>query len=224
MSLTDSQFYTDIEKIKSLLKKNSLLNSSDFCRRKIRNTYRISNYDLLNHYKEIVENNDYSFILCDNSLLLFEKSDEENTLRYSFIEFPILFDSYEEFLSEKGLNFEEVGYSYVQEYNQLVSEADLKKYPQYFRYDYSEREYHELCHSVSHLHVGLSGSTRISISKKLSPLAFILIIIKNVYYSKWKDVVESGDLDSALDNMKSNCPDLDRSLFTVKDKKEFFLG
>lgn len=223
MLITDKVFKTDIEKIKRLLNRINLLKNSDFHKKPISTNYRMDGTtDFSSIFKNILENNDFHFLLKDQSIIQIEKKD--NLLRYTFYGVPFIFSSYEDYLIDQGHNFSEVGYSYQEEYNQKLYESELKKYPIYLRYDYSEEEYKEFCHGVSHLHIGLHNDMRITACKELTPLAFLMIILKNFYYNTWKEIIDNPTLSKEFEKIKSNCPELDSRVFNKRDKKELYLS
>lgn len=223
MQINDRVIQMDIEKIKSILTKINLLRNSDFYKKEIKTTYRIDGtIEFSQVFKKILENNDFNFLLKDQSIIQIDKKND--TLRYTFYGMPFIFLPYEDYLIDQGLSFAEVGYSFQEEYNQKLYESDLKKYPIYIRYDYCEKEYKEFCHSVSHLHIGLFNDLRISSCRELTPMAFLMLILKNFYYDVWKEIVEKPELSKEFEIVKTTCPELKLNLFNEKDKKEVYLN
>ena len=222
MQINERIFKSDIEKIKNILNKIDLLRNSDFYKKRISNSYRVDGTKEFNKiFQSILENNDFHFLLKDQSIIQIEKSD--NTLRYTFWGSPFMFLSYEDYLFDKGLSFSDVGYSYQEEYNQKLYESDLIKFPVYISYDYSEDTYKEFCHGTSHIHIGLYSDMRISSCMELTPLSFLMIILKNFYYNVWKEIVEKPKISREFESVKANCPDLPNSLFSARDKKELYI-
>ena len=182
MPIKNSIFLSDIEKVKLILNRLHLLRNCDFYKKSISNNYRINgNTDFVSVFKSILENNDFHFLLFDQSIIQIEK--KENKLRYTFYGVPFLFSTYEDYLLGQGHKFSEVVYGHQEEYNQKLYESEIKKYPIYLRYDYSEEEYKEYCHGVSHLHIGLYNDQRVTSCLTLTPLAFLMLILKNFYYN-----------------------------------------
>lgn len=223
MEINDRIIKSDMEKIKKILKKINLLRNSDFYKKNISNNHRMDGtVEFSSVWKKILKNNDFHFLLEDQSIIQIEKKD--NMLRYTFYGVPFIFVSYKNYLIGQGHKFAEVGYSYQNEYNQKLYESDLKKYPVYIRYDYCEDEYKEFCHGVSHLHVGLYNDLRITSCKELTPLAFLMLILKNFYYNTWKKIAEDPKISKDFENIKTNCSELHQSVFNERDKKELYLN
>jgi hypothetical protein len=222
MSITDAAYQNSIESIKRVLVKLKLLQNSTFYKKAISRTYRINETDdFLAIYKSILENNDFSFLLHDQSIIQIEKKD--GYFRYSYYNVPFIFPTYDEYLESQGYKFSDVGYDIREEYNQKLRESELKRYPVYIRYDYSEEVYKEMCHSISHLHIGPDNSIRISSSKMLTPLAFLMIVLKNAYYDVWLEIVDTPELFVFFENIKDGCLNVPMEYFSNADKKELYL-
>jgi len=108
------------EHAKRLLNKFDLLKSADFYQKPISGEFvRVAREkDFFNAYLTALKNHDYHFLLFDESFLQLEytrNSTDNVTLRYAYYQFPYDFPTYKEYLMEKGLSFNEVGYGYKYE-------------------------------------------------------------------------------------------------------------
>ncbi|NQE52689.1 hypothetical protein C5S29_03780 [ANME-1 cluster archaeon GoMg3.2] len=124
---------------------------------------------------------------------------------------------------EKDLSFNEVGYGYKYKYEQALSEAPQKDTLVLIRYDYSEREYSPGVHSVSHFHFGHSNSIRIPSSVIITPLLFILFVLKQVYSDLWKSLIEESNFHRIYKSSKSKCQNIRICFFDDLDKNELYL-
>ena len=216
------------EQAKRLLNKFDLLKSADFYKKPISEEFiRVARVkDFFNAYLTAVNKHDYHFLLFDESFLQFEYNGNPTdnvTLRYAYYQFPYDFPTYKEYLMEKGLSFNEVGYGYKYVYEQALSEAPQKDTFVLIRYDYSEREYSSGVHSVSHFHFGHSNSIRIPSSVIISPLLFILFVLKQVYSDLWKSLIEESNFHRIYKSSKSKCQNIRMCFFDEFDKKELYL-
>lgn len=216
------------EQAKRLLSKFDLLKSADFYQEPISKEFiRVAREnDFFNVYLTAIKNFDYHFLLLDESFLQFEynrNSTDNVTLRYAYYQFPYDFPTYKGYLMEKGLSFNEVGYGYKDEYEQALSEAPKKDTFVLIRYDYSEKEYSSGVHSVSHFHFGYSNSIRIPSSVIITPLLFILFVLKQVYSDLWKSLIKESKFHRIYKSSKSKSQNIRRDFFDDLDKKELYL-
>lgn len=183
-------------------------------------------YDCI--FKTAMKNNDFDFVLCDDSFLQFSAKKGENGLsdgkiRYAYFPNPRSYHTYIQFLSENELLYEEAGESFFEEYEQYISEAKLKEFVTPIRYDYDYLAYDELNHPISHLHIGREENIRIPISKVLNPQSFTLLVIKNMYYEYWKKAIVNTQFRNVCETAKNSCFELSDALFTIVEKKQLYL-
>lgn len=216
------------EHAKRLLNKFDLLKSADFYKKPISGEFiRVAREkDFFYAYLTAVNNHDYHFLLFDESFFQFEYNwnpTDNVTLRYAYYQFPYDFPTYKEYLMERGLSFNEMGYGYKYVYEQALSEAPKKDTFVLIRYDYSEREYSSGVHSVSHFHFGHSNSIRIPSSVIITPLLFILFVLKQVYSDLWKSLIEESNFHRIYKSSKSKCQNIRICFFDDLDKNELYL-
>lgn len=148
-------------------------------------------------YDTGVGNLDYDYLLSDQSFFQFEIKEVGGftNIRYSFYQNPISYISYNEFLLNEIIDgssvfqIEEIGDLYRNEYDQYLNEQELISNHTTIRYDSDLNNHYPLVHSASHIHIGHKNNIRISVNKTITPLMFILFVIKNVYYDEWKKVI-----------------------------------
>ncbi|WNH10492.1 DUF2290 domain-containing protein [Thalassobellus suaedae] len=159
------------------------------------------NYNII--HKAGLDNFDYDFLLNDDSFFQFEFKQKKNIeIRYAYYQNPSEFIGYDEFV--RGIleadgehketieeTIEEIGDMFYEEYEQHLSELNFKSNYITFRYDSDFKNYNPQVHSVSHLHVGHDNTIRIPFKKFISPMTFVLFVIKQAYYLKWKDLIKN---------------------------------
>jgi hypothetical protein len=71
------------------------------------------------------------------------------------------------------------------DFSALASGLQIGNYIPRIRFEYSERQYRPVRHPGAHFHIGMSGEDRWCSSRKLSPLTFVLLIVKQYYPDAW---------------------------------------
>lgn len=222
--MTIGQYKTQIDEIRVFLNKfNFLLNYSKdnlFNSATAKRLSRLKKYGEL--YSEIYSSGEYTFQLFDNSLLQFSYNKDPLVLGYSFIPFPFEFPSYIDYLLINNFEYEEVGDQLMEEYEQNASSfSTAKEHINIIRYDYSEKEYSDSVHSISHIHVGFEN-IRISSEKILDPMTFFIFILKQVYIEIWKKNISNPDFYKCCQHKKM-CQNIQKKFFSKKDQDELYL-
>ncbi|MGM0308544.1 hypothetical protein IGK15_001619 [Enterococcus sp. AZ045] len=202
MSLNLGKIISHYNKAKDLLDKLEIKYEENFSKASQLNseTYSdkfkkatISNAEYPEIYKIARDYHDYNlYIPSDGSLFQFSQEQKNGKLeiRYAYLESPFEIKSYEDFLKENDCSFQEVQYEFFEEYEQYVSEANLKKHITNIRYDYSETQYNELCHPTSHIHIGQQNHVRMQLAYTMLPSNFVAFIMRNVYWERWKSFIQ----------------------------------
>lgn len=149
-------------------------------------------------YSFLLANRLFDFQFQDGSILQFRAGTEGGhpLLSYSYYEVPFDIPTYADFLiQELGTTEEEVGEFFIEDYEQVVREADLKASVTPIRYDYSPNLYREGVHPASHFHIGYDNQVRIALERILTPSAFILFVIRHCYPDSWTKLISE---DSAI--------------------------
>lgn len=226
--MTEGAFWSSFSQSISLLKKlriykqensHKRISYSEDCK-----VYsRGKDYRML--YQQLVDNQDYDILLYDDSML--QMSYENGEYRLLFIQNPLQYISFEEFLVDNGLaelidDADELYELFHEDYEQTLEGMKLNTGALYLRYDVDSRgrENNENIHAYTHLHVGLNNNVRIPVGCYMSPLAFTLFVIRHVYYDKWVEVVKEGKVAF---NHKKQCDFLPDTLWTENEKKDFYL-
>lgn len=190
--------------------------------------------DYLVIYNTAIKNRDYDFLLEDDSFIQIscslDGSNNLETIRYAYYENPRKVKSYEEFLrehfSEDFLEEEFLGGEplFLRDYEQYKMEALLKETVTPIRYDYDLENFVPIVHPVSHIHIGHNNDVRIPINKILTPLKFIIFILRNVYRKRWLDIVDKDkDLKAYILTLKNKSNPLIQSQFNNEEKQLLYL-
>lgn len=175
---------------------------------------------------EIWKTHSYDFLLNDESIFQFHKSDEN--LRYCFIQNPKVKITWKEFLYRNGLNEAEIAEEELEMYNSLYELGDDEscyeyiKSPIYLRYDLSKEQYQESFHPYSHLHVGLHNEIRFPISKILTPEMFAQLAVKMTYPELWRKKMAQNDILEFQKMVKKGCENVSKEMWSELDKCDLF--
>ncbi|QZY88558.1 DUF2290 domain-containing protein [Exiguobacterium acetylicum] len=210
----------DIEYEENLQKSKNLLNSDfsqDFKHASLKKDY-------YNTYKIARDNQDYTLLLKDFSFFQFgytlSKDSRIEELRYAYYETPSMVEKYEVFLENMGFTLEEVGNEFFEEYQQFVSEAQLKNHVTSIRYDFSIEQGQELVHPTSHLHIGQENDVRIPMSFIMTPQTFVAFVIRHCYWIQWKEKIKDPEIRDFYLKIHDNNHVLTSHFFTMMEKKD----
>ena len=235
--MTINSLLTALDEVKYLLSEANILKYENTSRaRSIVNAKLSAEFlsimhsdDYDNIYKTAMKNNDFDFVLFDDSFIQFSAIKGENELldgkiRYAYFPNPRSYQTYIGFLEENDMSYEDAGDAFIEEYEQHISEAKLKDFVTPIRYDYDHGSYDMINHPVSHLHIGREENIRIPLSKVLSPQAFIVLIIKNIYFEYWKKAILKDDFKLVFERSKQKCTTIEDELFAEFEKLQLYLS
>lgn len=223
-----SRFNQSLQNSKKILSSWKILSNSDYIKKPIKSTmYNVEcNEELAEYYINQVQSSNYNISLSDNSIFQFQFNNEDTLkLKYCYIQSPYDFPGYKEYIiKEYDCEFKDVGYEYRSDYEQALTEAPLKKQIMLLRYDYSEQGYKEGIHSVSHLHIGYSNSMRMTFDKILTPEAFTIFLLKQIYYDYWTEYFNDDRFKITYTNFKNRCNIVNKSnFFNELDNCDFYI-
>ena len=222
--MNEREFSISREEVKNLLNKYKFLKDSYFYKKPLSNRYikYKKKDDFILFYKNSIENFDYHFLLFDNSFLQLEFIEKDSFVRYLYCPFPYDFLTYEEFLEE--LDNDKIFYEEPEFiYDQLLEKAGLKEPCFLIRYDYEEI-YNPGIHSVSHFHIGCANQIMLTTSTMITPLCFIMFILKQIYFDKWPIMLKDKDFTDLYKRNKRNCDNINDCYFNELDKLELYVG
>lgn len=179
-------------------------------------------------YKSIGDYGDYDIILSDNSYFQINTEPYEN--RLLFIQCPTQYVSFEDFFKIKNYNLDGIDPSYFREeldfeYDQFLAEQSINSGATYIRYDIDPigRQDNENIHAYAHLHIGFSNNIRIPVGLRLTPLVFVMFIIRHVYYDNWIDAIKNNKINKYLD-AKKQCEMISEELWSDLEKTALYLS
>ncbi len=137
-------------------------------------------------YKVAIHELDYEILLQDDSIFQF------STTRYAFIQNPNISVTKEDLLNkmytqEELINLSEDDYNEILEsisdldLEQFKNEQNINIHAHIIRYDIDKTGYKPLQHAYSHLHIGNNDNIRIPCFRILTPLMFVLFVLKHTY-------------------------------------------
>lgn len=223
-----AQYNNSLRKAASFLRrnaisKNSYLNHSMGASEKT--NLRIEDRGFVSVYKEIIEKCDYDILLFDDGIFIFDYiiiPGNTNKIRYIYFHSPYDFPTYVDYLTSQGLDHKIFGESFREEYEQELSEASLKKGQVYLRYEFSVNEYKPGIHPASHIHIGPNTEIRLSVSKIITPMAFIMFTLKQVYFDRWVNWIKKKDFRDSYLACKRSCLGVPEAFFSRNDQYELY--
>ena len=175
--------------------------------------------DYFSLYKCAIENDDYDFLLKDNSFFQFaydnitEKKCE--VIRLAFYQAAEVC-SYEDFLvNELDEDIEKCGSEYLALYQQYISEQE-PPIIYMLRYDYDRSLYKNQIHSAAHIHFGDAENIRVPINTQLKPSGFVKLVLEYFYYKDWETLVNTGDKSIWITEHDTEI--LDKAMFDEDDQ------
>lgn len=177
-------------------------------------------------YQQMVDLRDYDLLLCDDSMFQLSISSGESRLLY--IQNPLEHLTFENFLMSNGFNYTsetllELQGLFHEEYEQARSMMRVNSGATYMRYEVDSRgrQDNENIHAFTHLHIGLNNNIRIPVGLHLTPFAFVIFVIRHVYYDEWAKAIRKGTVN--LD-YKKYCESLPENFWTESEKSQLFIS
>jgi len=179
----------------------------------------MASHDYRRFYMDVRQESGYHVEFQDGSILLFSVEGSEASYYYCPNPKPALNE--ELFSEEYQIDIEDD--TFVELYEAYL--ADIEEIPDWtpLRYDYSEIQYTECVHPVSHLHVGLFQDIRIPISTFWSPFEFVCQVVKFFRYDAWKQMMKNDAFKSKFLSAHSFSDPLAPRFCAVGDLLDFAL-
>lgn len=178
-------------------------------------------------WRDCFSNRHFDFLLEDMSMIQFCHGGNSNLerlrLNYSFYECPFSVSSYSDFLKEEGFEYHEVGEQLREEYDLYLNDAPEKKAITPIRYDYDPESYDEGCHPASHVHFGHRSSIRLASKNILTPISFVLFIVRQCYPKQWKEYLLASIPPPILGNVRSSLTQVPRRFWNSNDDAQMIL-
>ena len=243
--MNEGAFRSSLDEARTLLNQLGFLKSSgvksiyrDGVSDEFKKASQQENYFRL--YNTGLENFDYDILMYDESFLQFSYDGIDGNdiplLRFAFFQNPQLFITYEQYIDhlkkesyiDEDENLESLGVSFEEEYSQYLNEQQVNTSNTSIRFDTDSESHIPLVHSTSHFHFGHVTNVRVPCCSVISPLGFVLFIIKHIYYNDWKRLIEAGNsiLMTAIHRQKSTFSDIksiNPSKWTSSELAEIFV-
>lgn len=140
-------------------------------------------------WKVAISNKWYHLKLEDHSLFVFHEDDQ--VASHSFMHCPLKVETMAEFLATKGLELTARNVKeYTEEYGLVIETAQVREHVHPIRFDFDIHGYREGVHPQAHIHIGLENQIRIAVSRRLSPAAFVLFVMRQLYPECWKRLLD----------------------------------
>lgn len=183
----------------------------------------------LDLFSYCLSNSYYNFMLFDHSFFQFGWT-TSGDLRYAFYPNPYVshssavysFRKYREMLAENRITDDE----FLGLAKSLGARGDIP----IFRYEYSVSQYVSLAHPTSHMHIGVHGENRWAVRRILTPLAFLMLIIKQYYPDEWalgkfmNGEIENNQFESDLIAERGNCRIIAPEYFCADEERSFYFA
>lgn len=134
----------------------------------------------------------YHVRLEDHSLLVFD--DTNGRPSYSYVQCPLDLESMREYLNRTGYEFNARNAREAQEdYENLRETAQLRRHLAPIRYDIDPTGYLSGSHPLGHIHIGLDNNIRIGVRRLMSPMAFSLFVMRQMYPVSWRRLLDYSE-------------------------------
>ena len=173
-------------------------------------------------WERCLETDAYDFILADQSLLQFQRDSKK--LSYSFIECPLDIKPFADFAYERcGEGWQVLESDLQIEYEVYMNSEQSERSVTPIRYDYEPLLYRPGLHPAGHLHFGVRNEIRLSVRKILTPVSFVLFIIRNFYPIKWELLLAITPELKEFSDIRNNLPDVPSEFIHKWDEFEYHL-
>jgi hypothetical protein len=164
----------------------------------------------------------YDFRLVDASLLQFHR--EENHLSYSFLEAPLTALAFEDFAAESvGEEWSVLEEELRSDYELYLSSDLAERSVTPVRYDYEPDLYRSGLHPAGHFHFGVNNHIRVCAAKILTPLSFVLFILRQFYPQKWEILLADEKSKRLFREVRSSLDAVSVVFFRESDFHELHL-
>lgn len=231
--MNDAVFKISINEAGKILKKmNFLKNKKDINIGKYsqESLDAIKSGDLKTIYQTAIDNNDYELLLDDDSIFQFSKNGDK--LRYAYIQSQSIYFSFQDFMLEMFDEndiptdkqfLEEMEVDYAEEYEQRRAEQKINLGAMYIRYDVDKNGYRPNLHSYAHIHIGLNNTLRLPCSIILTPLSFVLFVIKHVYITHWEIAINKNIINEEIFHFKKFCKEISKEFWKIEEQRELYI-
>lgn len=160
--------------------------------------------------------------LEDHSLVLFSES--TNAASFSYLQCPLSVPSFREFLNTLNLQYSTQNRRELRdEYELVLDTADLRAHLTPIRFDYDEVGYYSGAHPASHIHIGLENQVRLGVNRRLTPISFVLFVMRQMYPDCWKRLLQHHESRRLPKEIRRDCPAVPAHYWQQNDAIELYL-
>lgn len=110
---------------------------------------------------------------------------------YSYYPCPLEIETLREFLLARDIEpTKRNRLEFIEEYQLAIETAPLREFLTPIRYDIDRSSYRVCIHPYAHLHIGWDNQIRIATRRVMTPLAFVLFVIRQIYPDNWSRLLE----------------------------------
>ncbi len=142
----------------------------------------------------------------DLSIIQFQNNPSPS---FHFIECPLDVPSLGDFIASLGKEYRARYDSVVAElYDEAIETAGLRPYITPIRFDRDFGSYRSGVHPAAHLHIGIDNNIRLGLAREMTPLSFLLFILRQKYPSSWERLLRSNLASSLVRSIRDSLPPL----------------
>ncbi|WP_430227069.1 DUF2290 domain-containing protein [Paraburkholderia tropica] len=150
-------------------------------------TLRQSPY--LDQWRISHENQWFHLVMHDLSFFVFDAA----RMSYSFVDRPIDVVSPRQYLRQNNKEVSRKNLNDIEEeYDLYLSSAVMRPHVTPIRFDLDVKAYRAGVHPAAHIHIGLENQVRLHVNKELTPVAFFLFVIRQMYPLYWERLCASN--------------------------------
>lgn len=183
-----------------------------------------TNYEKI--YRTARTNLDYDILLVDGSFFQFTITN--NGSRYAYYQAPKKNISFQDFAdkfqpeNDRPHTKFELQDQFEKNYEQFVDEANPKEFVTPIRYDFDPKTHEtSFYHSAAHIHIGFEQSMRIPLHCTLSPLDFVIFVLRMMYFESFMVGIKHDDIKDLF--IKKNGQELDGDYFKPEEEVQLYL-
>ena len=110
-----------------------------------------------------------------------------------------------------------------EEYNDYLTTVGLRQHWTPIRYDYDPNSYRAGVHPAAHIHIGVDNEIRLGLRRELTPAAFFLFVLRQMYPSNWERLLAQPGGLRINKQVRNNLKQVDTHLFADFDDAEMYL-
>lgn len=183
----------------------------------------LSDCDYVTVYLAGLRLSHYNFLLTDYAYFQFSVSHDDH-VRYAYYPNPFAHNIAD---FKRRQELVEAGMVTQEEFLGMLADTRADYRIPIIRYENAPDQHKGLPHPCSHFHIGHHSDNRWPIRRLLTPLAFVLLIIKQYYGELWRDFGDDesnsfgNKFEADLVRERSSCRVIEAEYFTAVEERSF---